>query len=1286
MNTVEHFYRYVNGQFEHCFNIEASAPLSPEELKTLKWLLAETFAPEDLSRQPLKKVPNKKLFEFGPRLNFATAFNTNALAICQACGLTKITRLEKSRRLVVEENIEPKNLFDRMTEEIYSSPLETFDTGKKPELVYAIPLTAKGPGALLQIPGLSMDEADRNFYYHYFVEIEHRDPTIVEILDLNNANSEHSRHGYFRGKQFIDGVEMPKTLMEIVKSTLVAHKNNSILAFKDNSSGIRGYDCWILVPDNPEKASVLNKQKLTYHFIFSAETHNFPTGVAPRPGAETGTGGRIRDIQATGRGGIVVAGTTGYFVGNLFIPKYNLPWEKQHAHSNSLATGLAILIEGSNGASDYGNKFGEPVIVGTAASVAIDLPNGEHQAYDKPILFTGGLGLLDARHVEKNEAEPGMLIVQVGGPAYRIGFGGGAASSLNQGDNAQELDFNAVQRGDGEMGRKVNNVVRACISLGENNPIVIIHDQGAGGPANVLKELVEKYGGKIDIRKIQVGDPTLSVLEIWVCEYQERNGFVIKKDDLTIFQKICNREKVNCEVLGEVTDDGYFVVYDSQDGSTPVNLDLKQVLGNIPQKTFHDFRQKRQLEPLSLPPELTIQEALNSVLKLLSVGSKDFLTRKVDRSVTGKIAQQQCVGPLGLTVADVGIISQGFFPNSNFEFTGAATSIGEKHMEMMINPKAAARMTVAEMLTNMASALITNLSDIKCSGNWMWAPKFPGEGARLYDAALSLRDFMVELGIAIDGGKDSLSMATKIKLPNGSTEIVKSPSQLIISGYAPMDDITKKVTPDIKYPGQSCLLHIDLARGQRRLGGSALAQVFSQLGDEVPDIESKLLANGFMAVQKLIAQGMICSIHDISKGGFITTLLEMAFSGNCGLDLSWNFLREQALAELFHEEAGWVIEYLPSKENQILSLLRAHFMPYKFLGKTTLSKKIAISNTAHDFIHLNEMKPLRLLWEETSYQLQKLQSDSSVADIDRYNKSDRGGPMHKVSFALHPVPVTLSSLKRPPVAIIREEGSNGHEEMAAAFRWAGFDPWDVQMTDLLNGQIDLKDFQVIAFVGGFSYADVLDSAKGWAASIRFNKPLKKMFDDFYNRPDTLSLGICNGCQLSTLLGWVPLKKIEPIHQARFIRNKSGIFESHFLNVSIGESPASQTWLEGMEGSILGIWSAHGEGQVFLPDNVLQDVLEKRLAPIRYVDDGGQASSKQPFNPNGSILGIAGFCSEDGRHLAMMPHPERSFLKWQLAYLPEELQSNSSTPIAPWLRLFINARKWIDSEFANLYNS
>ncbi len=1278
---------------EFCFNIAAARALTPDELRLLRWLLAETFEPEKFSGNSfltanLERQTLNCLLEVGPRMNFTTAWSTNAVSVCHACGLVKITRIERSRRYRL--NLSRKNAFtkdqermfltlvhDRMTECPYPEPLKTFETGIKPEPVRIVPLLEEGRPALEKINremGLGLDDWDLDYYTKLFVKDIRRNPTNVECFDLSQSNSEHSRHWFFRGKLIVDGREVPETLMKIVKATYEANRNNSIIAFSDNSSAISGYAITTIIPETVGKPSAFREAKRKYHIIFTAETHNFPSGVAPFPGAETGTGGRIRDVQATGTGGLVVAGTAAYCVGNLRIPGYDLPWEDaSYSYPNNLASPLQIEVEASNGASDYGNKFGEPVIQGFTRSFGLKLPDGVRREWLKPIMFSGGVGQMDSGHTKKTEAAKGMLVVKIGGPAYRIGMGGGAASSMIQGENIAELDFNAVQRGDAEMEQKLNRVIRACVELGEKNPIQSIHDQGAGGNCNVVKEIVHPAGARIEIRKIQVNDNTLSVLEIWGAEYQEQNALLLKSEHEDLFKSLCEREKVPMAVIGIVTGDGFIVLYDEFDKSIPENLELAKVLGDMPQKVFRLDRKKTLLKPLELPKDLTVPQALDRVLRLVSVGSKRFLTNKVDRSVTGLIARQQCAGPLQLTVSDVAVIAQ-----SHFGLTGAAISIGEQPIKELIDPAAMARMSVGEALTNIVWAPVSGLGDIRCSANWMWAPKLPGEGSRLYDAAIAMREVMIEFGMAVDGGKDSLSMAARVTNPDNTSETVKSPGTLVISAYVTCPDITKTITPDLKAPGKSRILFIDLGNSQNRLGGSSLAHVFGQIGDKSPDLDDpQLLTRTFNAVQQLVREELILAGHDRSDGGLVTTLLEMAFSGNCGIEIDLG-RQTDTIASLFSEELGLAIEYLPKDENTIFSVLDKAAVPYQVIGKTTPKKRIVLSHKALNSERrtvLNEdMRVLRDIWEETSHQLDLMQRNPANIREERKNIYDRKGPSFVIPFTpFHTADDRLCSMSKPKVAVIREEGSNGDREMTSAFYLAGFEPWDVTVTDLLKGRITLDKFRGVVFVGGFSYADVLDSAKGWAASIRFNKKVWDQFEYFYHRSDTFSLGVCNGCQLMALLGWVPWRGIADELQPRFIHNKSGRFESRFSTVKILKSPALM--LKGMENSILGIWVAHGEGLAYFPDKHMYNECEHGLAPVRFVDDEARITESYPFNPNGSPAGIAGLCTPDGRHLAMMPHPERSVLTWQWGWMPEDLKK--SLEASPWLRMFQNAREWCE---------
>ncbi len=1266
-----HFYRKINKNREDCFNIETE-DLNEEELKTLTWLLAETFEPESFSRNSFFISEGRNILEIGPRLNFETPFSTNAVAICHSCGLDKIKRIERSRRYLLSPDTNREeflaNHHDRMVECVYDQPLQSFETNIVAEEVFDVPLLEKGKTALEKINkemGLGMDNWDIDFYYNLFTNEIGRNPTNVECFQLGQANSEHSRHWFFKGEVEIDGVKMPETLFQIIKSTLKANPRDSVIAFKDNSSGIEGKIIKTLLPSLPGKLSPAKEQECKYHIIFTAETHNFPCGVAPFPGGETGTGGRIRDTHATGRGSLVVAGTAGFCVGSLNLPGYIIPGEEKNdfEYPTNFASPLRILIEESSGAYDYGNKFGEPCIQGFTRTFGAKLLDGSRREWVKPIMFTGGIGQIDDKHTKKQQPKKNMLVVQIGGPAYKIGAGGGAASSMIQGENKEELDFNAVQRGDAEMEQKMNRVIRACVEMGDENPILSIHDQGAGGPCNVITEIVDPAGGEVDIRRIKAGDKTMSVLELWSAEYQERDALLISADRIYQFQQICLREKVTCEVLGEITESGKIVLIDSKNNSTPVDLDLKKILGEMPQKKFKSNKEKKKLDPIKVPAESSVADLIKKVFALPSVGSKGFLVRKVDRSVTGLIAQQQCCGPLQLPVSDVSVTAQ-----SHFSKSGAATAIGEQPIKMLVDSAAGARMALGEMLTNMVWAGVKSIDTIKCAVNWMWAAKLEGEGAEMYGAATALRDLMVDVGVAADGGKDSLSMAAKV-----DDEIVKAPGQMVVSGYAFVPDIEKVITPDLKQPGESSLLFIDLSGGQNRMGGSALAQVCGQIGDVVPDVDNpELLKNAFQAVQKLIDQDLILSGHDRSDGGLVTTLLEMTMSGNCGFDIKLDGSHE-ALSQLFSEELGLVIEYSNKNKEKINKILQEFDIPSIFLGFTKKEKKCLVRHRNKIVLDIETSTALKW-WEATSDRMEEEQISPKLAREQAKNHDRKIGPQYKLSFKPEKtLDKYLQNTDKPKVAIIREEGSNGDREMTSAFYMAGFEPWDVSMSDLKSGQVTLDRFRGVAFVGGFSYGDVLDSAKGWAGTIRFNPELQKMFTDFYRRPDTFSLGVCNGCQLSALLGWVPGKAIDETKQPRFIHNASGRFESRWSQVRILESPAIM--LRDMEGSSLGIWVAHGEGRLHLPDQrMLKHIQDRNLVPMVYTADDGQATKKYPFNPNGSPAGIAGLCSPDGRHLAMMPHPERVFLKWQWPWMPGSFKNLKTSP---WLKMFQNARIWCD---------
>jgi len=1341
--------------------------LRESERHILKWLLSETYEPEKTGPksyfiQQVKSKPltpnnlnvdiNSNIWEFGigPRLSFVSAFSTNAVSICEACGISNIERIEKVVRYQVhisDDNVnlseETKNIFlskvhDRMTEMVLPDNFNSFGEVATPEPVKIVPILKDGKQALKEISdlmGLAFDDWDLEFYTNLFRDVMKRDPTDVECFDMAQGNSEHSRHWFFGGKMIIDNVEKKQTLFSMVKQTLKDAQaqrpkelgdDNSVIAFHDNSSAIRGYDIRMVGPSKPGEPGPMKERKRTYHPLLTAETHNFPTGVAPFPGATTGTGGRLRDVMATGRGANCIAGTAAYCVGNLNIPGHDLPWEdktkSKFEYPPNLASPLNICIEASNGASDYGNKFGEPVVAGFTRSFGLRDSDGERREWIKPIMFTAGIGQLDDKHLVKDEPAKGMLIIKIGGPCYRIGMGGGAASSRMQDAKDADLDFDAVQRGDAEMGNKVNRLVRGCIELGDSNPILSIHDQGAGGNSNVLKEIAEPAGCRLELRDILIGDNSLSVLEIWGSEYQENNALLIQPESLDVFSKIATRENCPFAVLGVVTGDGRVVLHDSNDDSTPVNLELDKILGSLPQKTFVDTTKAKTAKPVDFSGDILfvgknkraksmnaiIDETLDRVLRLLQVGSKRFLTTKVDRSVTGLIAQQQCVGPLHTPLANVGVLAQSHFPldedDEKMTVTGIATSIGEQPIKGLLSNGAGVRMSVGEALTNLVWAKITALEDVKCSGNWMWAAKLPGEAANMYEAVEAVRDCMVTLGVSIDGGKDSLSMAATA---NG--EVVKSPGTFVLSTYCTCPDVSLTITPDFKLPNgekpngvngggtEGQIVYVDLSsNNQRRLGGSALAQTYGQLGANPPDMEDPTtLKNAFKAVQELIGNRLVSAGHDRSDGGLITCLLEMSFAGNCGFSIQLpsgteynnnnnnnNALDDSngILSSLYNEELGLVLEVALENLPTVLQAFKDANVNAYHIGQSTANPMIKIFSSGDDenkiLLYEKKMVILRQKWESTSFALDKLQANPECVAQEEVGLTNRTYPPYETTFVPAKTLKSISDARSQyRVAIIRDEGSNGDREMASAFYAAGFEPWDIHMRDMLKGNVNLENFRGIVFVGGFSYADVLDSAKGWAGTVKFNKNIYEQFSNFRNRSDTFSLGICNGCQLMALLGYVP---DIPEHNVRFLHNNSERFESRFSTVKVCDSPASKVWFKDMVGSTLGVWVAHGEGRVFFPnDDTLNQVEQSNLVPLRYVDDNGKATETYPFNPNGSVNGITSLCSPNGRHLAMMPHPERCINSWQWPWMPNQLKEKVG-PVGPWLKLFQNVRNWCET--------
>ncbi|XP_025074546.1 phosphoribosylformylglycinamidine synthase [Pogonomyrmex barbatus] len=1190
----------IDLETELCYYVETVESLEENEVQILKWILSTPFQEEYLRcNSVFNDIQDHAIvIEIGPRLNFSTAFSTNVVSICKTVKLCKVTRVEVATRYCIKykgrfdkkiENAIVDALGDKMTECRYMKPIETFDHGFRPEKWFEVDVIKNGRKALEEVNlklGLAFDDWDLDFYTKLFCQKLKRNPTSVECFDLAQSNSEHSRHWFFKGRIILDGKEKKESLINMIMDTQNYSNFNNVIKFSDNSSAIEGFTIPVLRPTITYKCSNFHVENIKQHLIFTAETHNFPTGVAPFSGATTGTGGRLRDIQGIGRAGYYIAGTAGYSVGNLLISGYDLPWEdKDKIYPSNMALPLEILIEASNGASDYGNKFGEPLISGFIRSYGATDNMGVRREWIKPIMFSGGLGTMDANLANKIPAKRGMEVVKIGGPVYRIGVGGGSASSMEvQGDNSMELDFGAVQRGDPEMEQKLNRVVRACAEMGGSNPILSIHDQGAGGNGNVLKELVEPAGAVIFTKNFDLGDPSISTMELWGAEYQESDAILCKSEDSDLLKEIAAREKCPINFVGIVTGNGKIIVSEEENcdiskyvndenenlDSTkhPVNLELDVILGKMPRKIFNLHNVPLPKFPTKLPDGLSVLDALNRVLRLPSVASKRYLTNKVDRCVTGLVAQQQCVGPLHTPLADVAVTAISYFSTK-----GIATSIGEQPIKGLVNEAIGARMTVVEALSNLVFARISELRDVKCSGNWMWPAKLPGEGAALYNACMAMCSLMKELGIAIDGGKDSLSMAARI-----GKDIVKAPGTLVVSCYAPCPDIRQVITPDLKAPVmglQGSLLFIDLSYDKSRLGGTALSQVYRQLGNDVPDIENvQAFKHAFNVTQQLIADEKILAGHDVSDGGLITCLLEMCFAGMSGMNVDITHKSAAAIDVLFSEEVGWILEIDKKYQNEVTKTFQHCDVPVYLIGESVglgMESKIVIKIRNEIVLNTTVIDSMNI-WEETSFQLECHQTNVACASKEFSGFKERTIPAYHLSFD----PVRFRSIPTDPsnnikVAVIREEGINGDREMAASLWEAGFDVYDITMQDLLKNHITLEMFKGIIFPGGFSYADVCGSAKGWAAGFLFHPSLREQ------------LCICN----------------------------------------------------------------------------------------RYTDDYGHPTECYPMNPNGSVNGIAAICSKNGRHLAMMPHPERSTQMWQWPWKP----TGWNYDFSPWQRLFDNAYTW-----------
>ncbi|GMN09228.1 phosphoribosylformylglycinamidine synthase [Croceitalea sp. MTPC9] len=1207
------------------FAVQTAQEITSENEKKLSWLFGN---------QPKLNAASLDAFFVGPRAAMVTPWSTNATEITQNMGVTGIIRIEEF--MAVSGDYAD---FDPMLFQKYSCLGQNiFTIDITPEPILEIDDIA----AYNKQEGLALSD-DEVTYLENLSKKLGRKLTDSEVFGFSQVNSEHCRHKIFNGTFVIDGQEMPTSLFKLIKKTSAEHPNDIVSAYKDNVAFVKGPKVVQFAPKSADKPDFYEEQVFDSVLSLKAETHNFPTTVEPFNGAATGSGGEIRDRLAGGKGSLPLAGTAVYMTAYSRLEEERV-WEKAFLAREWLyQTPMDILIKASNGASDFGNKFGQPLIAGSVLTFEHQEGN-KNLGYDKVIMQAGGIGYGKAEQALKDIPNKGDKIVILGGDNYRIGMGGAAVSSADTGEFESAIELNAVQRSNPEMQKRAANAIRGMVES-HDNPIVSIHDHGAGGHLNCLSELVEDTGGHIDLDKLPVGDPTLSAKEIIGNESQERMGLVIGQEDTKLLQRIADRERSPMYEVGDVTGEHRFTFESSTKGDKPMDLALSDMFGSSPKTIMEDATVEAQYKDAEYSLE-HFHEYLEQVLQLEAVACKDWLTNKVDRCVGGKVAKQQCAGPLQLPLNNVGVMALDFKGKE-----GIATSIGHSPISGLIDPIAGSRNSIAEALTNIVWApLKDGLQSISLSANWMWPCKNPSEDARLYKAVEAVSEFAIELGINVPTGKDSLSMKQKYK----DQEVI-APGTVVISTAGNCNDITKVVEPVLQKGGGD-IYYINLSKDYFKLGGSSFGQVLNSIGSEAPSVtDATYFKSAFNTLQQLIRDGQILAGHDIGSGGLITTLLELCFADNdLGAELDLTSLGEQDIIKvLFAENIGLVIQ---TKDTSAEKVMEAAGVEFHKLGKVISEGELRLKNHGVE-VGLN-VASLRDTWFKTSYLLDNKQTANGLAK-DRYNN-------YKALLLKYFFPdnfngsttVISSEVEKPKAAILREKGSNSEREMANAMFLAGFDVKDVHMTDLISGREDLKDIQFLGAVGGFSNSDVLGSAKGWAGAIKYNERANKVINDFFARPDTLSVGICNGCQL-----FMELDLINPEHDAhgKMTYNDSGKHESNFTSVKIQKN--NSIMLSNMEGSTLGVWISHGEGKFSLPHSEEQyDIVAK------YGYEG------YPANPNGSNFNTAMLCDKTGRHLVTMPHIERSIFPWNWAHYPKD---RGNDKVSPWLQAFVNAREWVN---------
>jgi len=1262
--------------------VDVAAPLSSHDAAVLDSLLR--YGPRSASAAPDASAQRLLVV---PRVGTISPWSSKATDIARGCGLTDVRRIERGLWYAVAGTVTNVGalraaLHDRMTESVLESSTEAaaLFTRAEPRPLATIPVEANGRAALERANttlGLALAPDEIDYLLDAYRTLE-RDPTDVELMMFAQANSEHCRHKIFNADFLIDGARQPLSLFKMIRRTTEASPGGVLSAYSDNASVIEGSSAGRFFAE--PATGVYRNHVEPVHILMKVETHNHPTAISPFPGAATGSGGEIRDEGATGRGAKPKAGLVGFAVSNLRLPGALRPWETDHGKPERIAAALDIMLEGPLGGAAFNNEFGRPSICGTFRTFEQEVAGPPRagttrdvRGYHKPIMLAGGLGNIRAPHVKKREIPPGSAIVVLGGPALLIGLGGGAASSVASGASAEDLDFASVQRDNPEMQRRCQEVIDRCWEMGDANLIISIHDVGAGGLSNALPELVNdsQRGAVFALRAIFSDEPGMSPLELWCNEAQERYVLAIAPEHVAAFAALCARERCPFAVVGHATDDRRLVVDDAHFANRAIDLPLSTLLGKPPRMT----RDVQHVTRASLPFETRgrdLRDAVTRLLRLPTIADKTFLITIGDRTVGGLIARDQMVGPWQVPVADAGVTCAGFD-----SFAGEAMAMGERPPIALLDAAASARMAVAEAITNLASAPVARLSDVKLSANWMAPAGHPGEDARLFDAVKAVGlELCPALGIAIPVGKDSLSMATVWK-QDGETRAVTSPLSVIISAFAPVTDVRRTLTPELRRDaGDTALLLIDLGRGQNRLGGSCLAQVYEQLGDRAPDLDDPALLKGFFAAVRTLADaGALLAYHDRSDGGLLVTALEMAFAGGTGVDLDLAALLPAGDADplpaLFNEELGALVQVRATDVASVIETCARHGLAgaVHAVGQPNASGRVVIRRAAS--VLFDEARTtLRGLWSETTHAMARLRDDATCADEEQAARVDDGDPGLSARLTFAPdddIAARFATVTpRPRVAVLREQGVNGQIEMAAAFDRAGFESVDVHMSDVLAGRVDLAGFRGLAACGGFSYGDVLGAGEGWAKSILFHASARAAFTRFFNRADTFTLGVCNGCQmLSALKEIIPGAAPWP----RFVRNRSEQFEARLARVRVETGPS--ILLAGMAGSAMPIAVSHGEGRAEFESEAARAAFERSgLVAGRFVDNRDAVAATYPANPNGSPSGITALTTPDGRITVLMPHPERVFRAAQLSWNP------FTGADSPWMRIFRNARVWV----------